>query len=528
VHSRAVPASAPTARRDAAVTLADVVGHPASLAVILAFGLGLRAHAVWHAHFDRDQAEFWERALAVAAGRDLPLLGAAVSGTEARVPGSAYYYVIALPQLLTTHPLAGSAFTALLNLLAVWLLYRAAVLAWGLVHGACVLLLSIASPWVVAHGDRIWSANLLLPVSALALWSLAAVLHRPRTRAAAALALTFVVGPQMHPSALWLWAVVAVPLLVRRPEVAWRWALAGAALGLATYVPYLWHEIQTGFANTALLASQPSSARAPRLLLGLVLHFLSFATTDAAYLVVQGYWRGFEHVPFWTGDGPSRIARFYASLGVPALLWTSHGAGWTLMAVALMRAARAWARARDRRGWLFDDLGRLLFASGVATLVVLYFVTGKAGYVHYLVPLLPLSFIPAVSLLVRLLRERRTAPLAVVYLFLAPVAGALVLAGFYRTDGRLSVGQQEAVIRYILARTEGSRPFELHFSFPEGRGMTYGVLARAHLGLRWPVTERAHDVFTVTPAEDPPPPPTRGRVADVQTLGRLRVIHVRW
>ena len=73
--------------------------------------------------FFLDQARDVSIASGIAAGHAFPLLGPRIGWTGAYL-GPLYYYLLAIPLLLASDPLAGVAFVALSNVVATWLLYR--------------------------------------------------------------------------------------------------------------------------------------------------------------------------------------------------------------------------------------------------------------------------------------------------------------------------------------------------------------------------------------------------------------------
>lgn len=490
-----------------------------AVAALLALALVVRLYAVYHARFDRDEAATWEVALQIARGERFPTVGPGISRSDAGTPGPLFFYLMALPQLVTSHPLAGGAFVALLNVGAIGLLFLAYRGGWDAPVAALWLLTTVCSPWSVAAADRAWNPDLFVPMCAVVVWSAVRMGRVPESRAAAAMAFTLVAGFQIHLSALYLWPLALTALAVRCPRVNVRWLLAGAAAGLLCYAPYVAHEAATGFENTRLLVSRgPAGALGLRAGAGLLYLWLSMATTDVSFLVAQGYWGGFDAAAFWAHGGLERTAAFYRSVHAAPLLFTVQAAGWVLLGAGLVRLGRL--RRVETAGRLFA----CLFAAGVGTIVVLYLLTRRGGFSHYVSLLAPLASVPLLTALRGLLSRRAGAVAVAAYAVAAPLAGVLLVVAYYRLDSRQSVPQQERIVKYVVERSDG-RPFELAFDMAEGHGVTYGALARRLLGVRWPAVRRARDVFTVMPrealAEARPP----GRVASTLTLDTLAVVH---
>jgi hypothetical protein len=495
------------------------VSRPALVAV-LALALGVRLYAVYHARFDRDEAAAWETALGIARGEAHPAVGPGLSRSDAGTPGALFFYLMAVPHLVTPHPLAGGAFVALLNVGALALLFAAFRDGWDSSAAQLWLLATACSPWSVAYADRAWTPNLFVPMLALVLWSAVRMGRVPGSRAAAVLTFTLVAGFQIHLPALYLWPLAGAALAVLRPRVNRRWAAAGLLAGALAYAPYAVHELQTGFSNTrALLGQGAPGTVSLRNAAGLVYLWLSMATTDVSFLVARGYWAGFDPVAFWAGGGLGRTASFYGGLPARTALFGVQAAGWALVLGGLFLLATRRAR-EDERGRLFTSL----FLTALASIGLVYLFTRRGGFAHYVSLLAPLAAVPLLLALRWLGRRPRLAWAPIAYATAAMVAGLLLVVAFYRMDSRQSIPQQERIVRFVAERSEG-RPFELAFAMPEGRAVTYGVLARRLAGLRWPATAHARDVFTVVPREEAAAARPPGRVTGTLTLDTLAVVH---
>src|SRR5215469_8429629 len=92
----------------------------ALLAIIVLAGL-LRLGWPGIVEFKRDEANLSHLSLDLVHGRDFPLLGIDSSVGIRNAPVSVY--IMAIPYLFTTDPMVATAFVALLNVVAVALLY---------------------------------------------------------------------------------------------------------------------------------------------------------------------------------------------------------------------------------------------------------------------------------------------------------------------------------------------------------------------------------------------------------------------
>ena len=209
----------------------------------------------------------------------------------------------------------------------------------------------------------------------------------PGSRAAAILAFTLVAGFQVHLPALYLWPLAPGPSpspAADRPALAPAGALAEA---LPTSLPP--HEIGTGFSNTrALLGQGPAGTAGLREAAGLVYLWLSMATTDASFLVARGYWSGFD--PVRSGRrGLARTAAFHGGLPRGRSLLAVQAVGW-----ALILGGLALLAGRGRRDDERERLFAWLFAASLASIALVYLVTRRGGFAHYVSLLAPLAAVP--------------------------------------------------------------------------------------------------------------------------------------
>jgi hypothetical protein len=476
---------------------------------------------VARARFHLDESTSWQAALDIVEGRRFPALGPSISGTEASVPGPLFYYVMALPQALTRDPLAGGAFVAALGLGAAFALSEAVRRAWGERAGLLFLCCAALLPWPVVLGDRIWSANLLFPASAAALCCLLRLVERPSRPAAGLLAFLLVAGFQVHLTWLHLWVLTLAAVAVLRPRLPRAALAAGAAAGLLCYVPYLVLEARDGFRNTRRLLGPAPGTWPWSALPEQMADFLGLATTDVSYLVGQGYWSGFHRLAFWAEGGRAATTAFF--YGAAALGWLAFASSWGLCLAGALLLAR---RGRRDAGSAGARALVLAFVTAPLAVVLVFALTRKAGYAHYVAALGPVALLAPTAALERLARSARGAWAAA--LCVAAVTGGswLSLAGHYRVDGIHSLRVQKPAVDFVLARS-GGRPFVLALPFPHGHAASYGALARRWRQAPWRAAPQADQAFTVLPSPGPLLPTRAGTVAEVLELDDPAVVHTR-
>lgn len=505
-------------------------------AVALLVGLMLRLWSIGQARFSGEESWFWSVGRDIATGQSFPVLGHPISGTAARHPGSGFFWFLGLTQLGGASPLRAYAVFSLGGLAAIVPLSLAVARAFDRATGLALFVLAAVSPWWIVYTNSAWPGYLLPTLCALLLtWlpSLAATGPAPSTPGSAdarlpesatgaanepagrtspisraltrahsalssrgfaqgALAFLLVIGFQVHLSLLHYWLITLVTVALWRPRVT-RPLLIGLALGMLCYLPYLVHELQNGFSNTVAIAQRSQgNPRSLYVLQGLLLYFLGFTTTDVSYLWNQGFWFTFDLARFWRGSGIQQTQLFFARTGWAPLCWTMLVASWlftlaswVVFGRALWRRLRSDAHARDARRDARRDPQNILavaFLTAVLAIPLLYLLSGKGGYPHYVSTVLPLAFLPPAFLLGRLLRHSTWRWAALGYLALFAVAGSLGLRGYYAVDSRWSVPQTTAAVEFILKRTRTPSgqyaPFRLQYAFSPNWRSSYQLTAR--------------------------------------------------
>ena len=210
-------------------------GEWIALVLILVLGAALRMGAPGISEFKRDEANMMARALDLARGRDLPLLGLSSSVNVPNPPISVYLF--AFPFLFSDSPLPATLYVGALNVLAVALTWALARRYLGARAALIAALLYAASPWGAIYARKLWAQDLLPPFAVLAVFTAllgyaenkrwARITHWPL------LALTV----QIHYAAaslipLSLLTLVLWPRRIRRREL-----LAGLLLAALTTLP---------------------------------------------------------------------------------------------------------------------------------------------------------------------------------------------------------------------------------------------------------------------------------------------------
>ena len=214
--------------------------------------------------FMLDQVRDVTVAAAIASGDSLPLLGPKIGWTDAYL-GPLYYYLLALPFAVTATPLAGPAFVAGANVLAVILLHRFARRFWG--DGAALAAAALFGvfPLAVFSSRLVWHAGLVPLATVLFMRSLFALAVDGRSTAAVSMLALLAALTQLHLTAVAFVPVAILALVAGRRTLAWRHMGLGVAAAGLLYAPYLAHEVTHRFENLrALVAGAASDGTASR------------------------------------------------------------------------------------------------------------------------------------------------------------------------------------------------------------------------------------------------------------------------
>jgi hypothetical protein len=285
------------------------------LAGILLLATVLRVAWPTLTEFKFSEARLAALALEVTREGHLPLVGVPSSAGFDHSPISVYLYVPAF--LATTSPIPATIYGGLVGVAAValcWWLSR----RWsggGLWAASVASVLFAVSPWAVAFSRKIWQVA-FVPLLTLIFVGLAvsALIQRRSWNLAMAL-VAFALLVQIHPSAISLALALLLWLIVFRRNVRLAPLLVGIGLGLLTTVPFLVHQIESGWSALSALSQLPEAV-------------LDFAAARLAWEAITG-----RSIHALAGDG-------YPLLKVvPQLSWIFNLIGW-LAVVAVLALTR--------------------------------------------------------------------------------------------------------------------------------------------------------------------------------------------
>ena len=439
-------------------------GEWIALALILLLAAALRLGTPGISEFKRDEANMMARALDLARGRDLPLLGLSSSVNIPNPPVSVYLF--AVPFLFSDSPLPATLYVGALNVLAValtWALGRRYLSARAALIAA---LLYAASPWGAIYARKLWAQDLLPPFAVLTVFTAllgyaenrrwARIVHWPL------LALTV----QIHYAAaslipLSLLTLALWPRRIRRRELA-----AGLLLAALTLLPAASGAYRDGWLSPDSWRERAQTDPDHRRVVSrraLDLAWLTVAGTDIHSLAGPEQFRAYrERVP----DADPLFALIPLAAALTAAWWLGRAGGRRGIADRGLRIANlifrhphisAKASPGDIPAKKRDGV-RIVLAAWLIVPVLLFTWEWTEVVAHYFIPLMPAAYLlagagaDALIAATRPLRPRRawrlglTALLALIVVL--QVYSFAALLDF--VDGRATPGGFGTPLHYLL------------------------------------------------------------------------------
>ena len=447
----------------------------AAAGVLLA-GVLLRLWFLPDARFTGDEGAMYEAAVQLAREGGWPWLGPLVSDGGAYWPGGGTFLLLAAPLTFHPSPYAAMVWVVLLNTAGYALLHATVRRVRGRRVALVFLVVLVFSPWTVFYSDRVWNINLLMPFLALALWALVDVVERRRSPRITWLALALFVMAQLHLSVGVLAVVFVVTLALHRARIRWGRAALGVVLGIVTYLPYIVRELANGFSNTRGLLSAIAGGGHG----GVsgwseggdaVLGFLLSPTAEMSYFLTQGYWFGYDPPGYYlSGPGLAGLAEIHGG-GFPGTLMVVG----TVLSILAIAAALVWLlltlavprlRGNDASSRRRDPL-TTAFVVALLVTGVPFALTGRTYFPHYNFVLLPLAFVPLVSLVSRLVtRPRGYAVVLAVTALHAAVHIAGVARCYTDVERRWGLAATSAIADAVI-EVAGDRPCRLEYDIDE-------------------------------------------------------------
>jgi 4-amino-4-deoxy-L-arabinose transferase-like glycosyltransferase len=404
-----------------------------------------------------DEASAPQLALSIARGNLLPV--APFSGSVANHP-PLFLYALALPYLFTRDFMAVAAWRALLDVLAVALLWWLCRRFFSVRVALMACLLFAVAPWAIQFARKLGILSLPL-FQCVLLFGLLEAIQRKNAWGWAIAGLGLALSVGAHLTSLYLVPVFLIALIVGRKTLRWQSALAGALPLLLLAGVYLGFDAQQGFANARnVLGGSGGNAQFSLDALNIALW-----TSGGAHLSDLTS----SAFPIWQAQVPASFN----------LIDTLQ------MALLVLGAGLLLAQCFSRRR--FYPLGTLVVLLAWLLLpVLLQMRSSRPLQMHYFIPLQPVTFVVmalAVDASIRWMNTRRMQ-------VAMRIAGATVIALIAGWQVFTTLRFTQFVQQYDT--TAGG------FGPPIRSGLDVAALARNAIE-----NNAASDVIVVTPGGDP-------------------------
>jgi len=381
------------------------------LAVIVVVGAWLRFQHLELLEFKGDEAFAANRALEFVRGGKLPTSGLMSS---VGVPNPPLFCWLLIPMFFITSSIAGVcgmiAGLGLAAVVATWWIGRKYYGPWtGLVAAA----LFATAPWAVIYSRKIWAQDFVPVFATATMWAAHVLVLGKKPKAVFWLLCLPVCVIQIHYSGFALTATAVAILVVLRPKIDWRFAVAGVAVAAALAIPYVVEQQKKGWVEWKRMSDESSSHRWEQLPPGMTInpqsgypfprrpseawrHALAIMNTGEIEDVL-GLSASEEFDPnrIWVGKGGGQNHYFASSLTMGDWLPTLQRLAFLGALIWFAVIAAKSFKTVFRRDVTADEDAKQAWILALWFVVPLavYFVAGLWTYLSYYVILYPVYFL---------------------------------------------------------------------------------------------------------------------------------------
>jgi len=205
------------------------------------------------AEFKNDEAGTSIIVKALVEHGKVPFLGPSL--TTGGNAGPVYYYILAIPFLVSANPIVASAFTAVLNIVGIVFTFKFAREFFSERVALIATALCAVSPFAILFSRKIWNPDLIFPFTVILLYCLYTFVIKGRPRYLVPIFALYAVVLQIHPITLFLAPVILLFLWKFRSGIRPRYLFFGAALFLALFAPFIYGQATSGFGEGGRFAS---------------------------------------------------------------------------------------------------------------------------------------------------------------------------------------------------------------------------------------------------------------------------------
>ena len=381
------------------------------LALIVTAGAWLRFSHLDLLEFKGDEAFAANRALEFVRGGKLPTSGLMSSVGVTNPP---LFIWLLIPMFFVTSNVAVVccmiAGLGLAAVVATWWIGRK---YYGPLTGLVAAALFATSPWAVIYSRKIWAQDFVPVFATATMWAVHALVLGKKPKAVFWVLCLPLCVIQIHYSGFALTAAAVAILLLLRPKIDWRLAIAGVAAAVKLALPYVIEQQKTGWAGWKRMSEERSSRQWEQLPPGMTINPQSGypfprrpteAWQHALAIMNAGEIEDvfglstsekFDPNRIWVGKGAGQNRYFESSLTMsdwlPATQRLAFLAALVWFCVVVAKSLRAVLRREvtadeeSKRAWILA----LWFVVPLGV----YLVAGLWTYLSYYVILYPVHFL---------------------------------------------------------------------------------------------------------------------------------------
>jgi hypothetical protein len=211
-----------------------------AFALLLTVAAFLRLQNLSCMEFKNDEAENSMLALMIARGASFPAAGMFSSAGSQNPPF--FPYLLSLPFLISRDPVVAAGFIALLNVVAVGLLWFLGRRIGGEPVAWFASVAFAVNPWAVFYARKIWQQDALAPFVVGYIYLSLCLAKSKKPVYLLAAALCFSLMTELHLTTIGLGVVLVCAAIHARSVLQWFHYLSAVLLFLLPYAPYLYYD----------------------------------------------------------------------------------------------------------------------------------------------------------------------------------------------------------------------------------------------------------------------------------------------
>lgn len=197
-----------------------------------------------------DEITYYHTIMLMLDGKNVPTGGPNYFrfGTQGVVPGGFFYYLCAPAYLISKHPAAGVVLLAVLNFLAMFVVYALGKRMFSERAGLIASLLFTVSPWMFLCSRKFWHKYYAIFFAMVFLYCMWRWITDREPKYLIVIFPLMAIIVQLHTAFIVVGLFFILAFIVYRPPLSVWTVLVGIVAGLAMYGPFLVSEFGSGFA----------------------------------------------------------------------------------------------------------------------------------------------------------------------------------------------------------------------------------------------------------------------------------------